>query len=184
MSGRNISSSNCGYISTGLCNGHKSGYKYRNSENQPSDSEQIEENQVQNAIEQHLNYLYIESPYVETPATQRLVVSWGDGTENIEEIDLSVEHNGDTQTWTSVKSEDGVFLYEKAYADGEDGIYTITKLTVKTAEMETSYLLSDLGMEAKFGVNETYEGMSELQRLKDNRMQKQQLMRSSMMLLL
>lgn len=55
-------------------------------ENQPSDSEQIEENQVQNAIEQHLNYLYIESPYVETPATQRLVVSWGDGTENIEEI--------------------------------------------------------------------------------------------------
>ena len=132
-------------------------------ENQPSDSEQIEENQVQNAIEQHLNYLYIESPYVETPATQRLVVSWGDGTENIEEIDLSVEHNGDTQTWTSVKSEDGVFLYEKAYADGEDGIYTITKLTVKTAEMETSYLLSDLGMEAKFGVNETYEGMSELQ---------------------
>lgn len=132
-------------------------------ENQPSDSEQIEENQVQNAIEQHLNYLYIESPYVETPATQRIVVSWGDGTENIEEIDLSVEHNGDTQTWTSVKSEDGVFLYEKAYADGEDGIYTITKLTVKTAEMETSYLLSDLGMEAKFGVNETYEGMSELQ---------------------
>ena len=132
-------------------------------ENQPSDSEQIEENQVQNAIEQHLNYLYIESPYVETPATQRIVVSWGDGTENIEEIDLSVEHNGDTQTWTSIKSEDGVFLYEKAYADGEDGIYTITKLTVKTAEMETSYLLSDLGMEAKFGVNETYEGMSELQ---------------------
>ena len=131
-------------------------------ENQPSDSEQIEENQAQNAIEQHLNYLYIESPYVETPATQRIVVSWGDGTENIEEIDLSVEHNGDTQTWTSVKSEDGVFLYEKAYADGEDGIYTITKLTVKTAEMETSYLLSDLGMEAKFGVNETYEGMSEL----------------------
>lgn len=82
-------------------------------ENQPSDSEQIEENQVQNAIEQHLNYLYIESPYVETPATQRIVVSWGDGTENIEEIDLSVEHNGDTQTWTSVKSEDGVFLYEE-----------------------------------------------------------------------
>ena len=134
-------------------------------ENQLSDSEQIEENQVQNAIEQHLNYLYIESPYVETPATQRIVVSWGDGTENIEEIDLSVEHNGDTQTWTSVKSEDGVFLYEKAYADGEDGIYTITKLTVKTAEMETSYLLSDLGMEAKFGVNEAYEGMSELQPL-------------------
>ena len=134
-------------------------------ENQLSDGEQIEENQVQNAIEQHLNYLYIESPYVETPATQRIVVSWGDGTENIEEIDLSVEHNGDTQTWTSVKSEDGVFLYEKAYADGEDGIYTITKLTVKTAEMETSYLLSDLGMEAKFGVNEAYEGMSELQPL-------------------
>ena len=134
-------------------------------ENQLSDSEQIEENQVQNAIEQHLNYLYIESPYIETPATQRIVVSWGDGTENIEEIDLSVEHNGDTQTWTSVKSEDGVFLYEKAYADGEDGIYTITKLTVKTAEMETSYLLSDLGMEAKFGVNEAYEGMSELQPL-------------------
>ena len=59
-------------------------------ENQPSDSEQIEENQVQNEIEQNLNYLYIESPYVETPATQRIVVSWGDGTENIEEIDLSV----------------------------------------------------------------------------------------------
>ena len=132
-------------------------------ENQASDSVQIDENQVQNAIEQHLNYLYIESPYVETPATQRIVVSWGDGTENVEEIDLTVEHNGDTKTWTSVKSEDGVFLYEKAYADGEDGIYTITKLTVKTAEMETSYLLSDLGMEAKFGVNETYEGMSELQ---------------------
>lgn len=78
MSGRNISSSNCGYISTGLCSGHKVDTNIETVENQPSDSEQIEENQVQNAIEQHLNYLYIESPYVETPATQRICVSWGD----------------------------------------------------------------------------------------------------------
>ena len=58
-------------------------------ENQPSDSEQIEENQVQNAIEQHLNYLYIESTNVKTPATQRILDTCGDGTENIEQIDLN-----------------------------------------------------------------------------------------------
>ena len=122
-----------------------------------------EETEDLNSIEQRLNYLYIENPYVETPATQRIVVSWGDGTEAIEAIDLSVEHNGDIQTWTSQKAEDGTFLYERAFEDGEDGIYTVKKLVVKTADKETEYFLSDLGMEAVFGVNEMYEGISELQ---------------------
>ena len=122
-----------------------------------------EETEDSNSIEQRLNYLYIENPYVETPTTQRIVVSWGDGTEAIEAIDLSVEHNGDIQTWTSQKAEDGTFLYERAFEDGEDGIYTVKKLVVKTADKETEYFLSDLGMEAVFGVNEMYEGISELQ---------------------
>ena len=122
-----------------------------------------EETEDSNSIEQRLNYLYIENPYVETPATQRIVVSWGDGTEAIEAIDLSVEHNGDIQTWTSQKAEDGTFLYERAFEDGQDGIYTVKKLVVKTADKETEYFLSDLGMEAVFGVNEMYEGISELQ---------------------
>ena len=122
-----------------------------------------EETEDSNSIEQRLNYLYIENPYVETPGTQRIVVSWGDGTEAIEAIDLSVEHNGDIQTWTSQKAEDGTFLYERAFEDGQDGIYTVKKLVVKTADKETEYFLSDLGMEAVFGVNEIYEGISELQ---------------------
>ena len=122
-----------------------------------------EETEDSNSIEQRLNYLYIENPYVETPGTQRIVVSWGDGTEAIEAIDLSVEHNGDIQTWTSQKAEDGTFLYEHAFEDGQDGIYTVKKLVVKTADKETEYFLSDLGMEAVFGVNEIYEGISELQ---------------------
>ena len=98
-----------------------------------------EETENQDQIEQRLNYLYIENPYVETPETQRIVVSWGEGTEGIEEIYLSVEHDGETQLWSSQKAEDGTFLYEYAFEDGQDGIYTITKITVKTSDGEAEY---------------------------------------------
>ena len=35
------------------------------------------------STEQRLNYMYIDQPYLETPNTQKVVVSWGDGSEDI-----------------------------------------------------------------------------------------------------
>lgn len=42
------------------------------------------------STEQRLNYMYIDQPYLETPNTQKVVVSWGDGSEGIEQDRKSV----------------------------------------------------------------------------------------------
>ena len=49
------------------------------------DENAVDEKQAA-GTEQRLNYMYIDQPYLETPNTQKVVVSWGDGSEGIEQI--------------------------------------------------------------------------------------------------
>lgn len=41
--------------------------------------------------ENRLNYILVESPYLESPNTQNIVVSWGDGTEQISNMRITVQ---------------------------------------------------------------------------------------------
>lgn len=60
-------------------------------ETAPAESEDTGEDEKQAAgTEQRLNYMYIDQPYLETPNTQKVVVSWGDGSEGIEQMTATV----------------------------------------------------------------------------------------------
>ena len=54
------------------------------------DENAVDEKQAA-GTEQRLNYMYIDQPYLETPNTQKVVVSWGDGSEGIEQMTATVQ---------------------------------------------------------------------------------------------
>lgn len=111
---------------------------------------------------QRLNYLYIEQPYLETPETQKVVVSWGDGTENIEKMEAVVQGTDGQEVWTATKEAETLYLFERSYTEQEKDVYQITELRVTIQGEVSSYSLSDLGVEAEFGVDEAYDGIEQL----------------------
>ena len=106
-----------------------------------------------------LEYLYVENPYLETPSEQNIVVSWGDGSEAIEKLELLYQYNGgEKETATLENKGDGLFLYQKSFTNSESGVYIITDIRVTENGEEFTYNLSQLGIEAAFGVDEYYPG--------------------------
>ena len=115
--------------------------------------------------ESSMNYAYVESPYLQTPETQRIVVSWGTEDEYIEQMVLHVRKDDDTwEDWCISRSEGNLYLFEKYYEDEyQSGTYEVVSISVTENGETTDYALADLGMEAKFGVNQEYDGIDELQ---------------------
>ena len=126
------------------------------------DENAVDEKQAA-GTEQRLNYMYIDQPYLETPNTQKVVVSWGDGSEGIEQMTATVQGPVGEEVWTAVQESDGIYLFERAYTEQERGVYSVTELHVAIAGNVYDYSLADLGIEALFGVDEKYEGIEELQ---------------------
>ena len=106
-----------------------------------------------------LNYIYVESPYLETPAEENIVVSWGDGSENISSMSLvCVKADGSQSEWTNVEREENLFLFNKAFSEKESGTYQFTVLKYVQDDVEYTLDLAELQVKAEFGVNEEYEG--------------------------
>ncbi len=118
-----------------------------------------EDNQTAAAEKGKLNYIYVESPYLETPAEENVVVSWGDGSENISSMTLVCEKaDGSQSEWVNTKQTENLFLFNKAFVEKESGTYQFTLLKYVQDDVEYALDLSELQIEAKFGVNEEYEG--------------------------
>ena len=106
-----------------------------------------------------LNYIYVESPKVTTPGEQNIVVSWGDGTENISEMYLYYYgKNGTEYKLQAVKKIDNTFLFNKPFSKEEEGIYRISKLEYIENNALKACSLANIDAEAYFGVNEQYDG--------------------------
>ena len=112
--------------------------------------------------EQRLNYIYIEKPYLQTPETQNVAVSWGDGTEEIDTMTANVNGPFGEEIWTATKKSEEIYLFEKAYNEQAKGIYQMESLNLTIHGEVHTYKLSELGIEAQFGVDEEYEGIEEL----------------------
>ena len=111
-----------------------------------------------------INYIFVESPYLESPGTERIVVSYGDGSENVEDMSLTVMNvDGKESIWELSANVEQLYLFTNEFADAsETGVYEAVSLNVMCAESEKSIRLSDLGMETLFGVNEEYKGIEAL----------------------
>ena len=126
-------------------------------------SEQPEAEELLSDIE----YIYIESPYLETPGTQRVAISFVEVSDFIDNVSITVKNSdGTEEKWESVDHTDDLYLFEKSYtSDSQSGIYEILSIQAVSGQTEQNLLAADLGIDAKFGVNEEYTGLEELQPL-------------------
>lgn len=130
-------------------------------EKQTSEDSVIEKNADE------INYVFVESPYLESPGTERIAVSYGDGTEEVLDASLTVRDTDGLETvWDLSVSAGQVYLFTYDFQDeSSTGIYEVVSLNITDEEGEKKIELSDSGMEACFGVNEEYDGIEELQPL-------------------
>ena len=114
-----------------------------------------------------MNYILVESPYLESPNTQNIVVSWGDGTEQISNMRITVQkEDGSTEEWTCSNQSGYLYVFSKEYVDeSEQSTYKVTDIRFEENQQEQCFLLTDLNVEAEFGVNKAYDGIGELQPL-------------------
>ena len=115
--------------------------------------------------ENRLNYILVENPYLETPETQNIVVSWGDGTEQIEDMSLTIQkEDGEIEEWTCSNQKGYLYVFSREFSEQEEqSTYKVVDIRFVENEEEQRFLLSDLEVEAEFGVNKAYDGIEELQ---------------------
>ena len=104
--------------------------------------------------------MMVESPYVETPGTQNVVLSLGTGDEQLSDIVLNYKNltTGKAyQTKTAGIEEDMIRFTMDFSENGQAGEYQITSVQFTQEKTKQEILLSDLGMDVRFGVNEQAE---------------------------
>ena len=114
---------------------------------------------------ENINFIYVESIYLKTPGTQRIVVAFENDLKSIQSLTLTVKDSyGNSEEWPLVTEKDGVYLFEKYFSgDAYTGTYQAISLNLIDANEEHILNLSDKDLQAEFGVNEVYEGAEELQ---------------------
>ena len=141
-----------------------------NCENSIAITENAEKDIQDTVTDPRLNYIYVEQPYLESPDTQKIAVSWGDGTENITEMSAVVSGPEGEEIWYASEETDTIYLFDRAYTEQEKGIYQITELNLVIQGVTYTYSLAELGAETVFGVDEEYEGIEQLSLVDDEGM--------------
>ncbi len=106
------------------------------------DEGEVQENLVsketEDEIEQQMNWTYVESSYLVTPGIQRIVVSWGEDAESVDDMTLKVQgSNGIQEEWAISNAVNNLYLFEKEFTDeSQSGTYEATELTVKVGTSE------------------------------------------------
>ena len=85
---------------------------------------------VLNALEKEkVNYFYVGVPYLETPAEEEFVASFGDGTENISSMKLIVQKNdGSTMEIENVNRVGELYHFKRSFTEAESGVYSVTEI--------------------------------------------------------
>ena len=107
-----------------------------------------------------LNYMMVESPYVETPGIQNVVLSLGTGNEQISGIVLKYQNltTGKTYQAKAAGTEEDMTRFTMDFSrNGQAGEYQITSVQFTQEKTKQEILLSDLEMDVRFGVNEQAE---------------------------
>lgn len=127
------------------------------TETETAETETAETETVQAA---ELNYMMVESPYVETPGTQNVVLSLGTGDEQLSDIVLNYKNltTGKAYQTKAAGIEEDMIRFTMDFSEnGQAGEYQITSVQFTQEKTKQEILLSDLGMDVRFGVNEQAE---------------------------
>lgn len=115
----------------------------------------------------NINFVYIESPYLETPAVQRIVFYFDKKITGAEKISLTVADSaGSQEDWELSKQEGNLYLFEKEYtSEVYTDTYKAVSLKIQGKDSKIVLDLDELDVDAEFGVNKEYSGINELQAL-------------------
>lgn len=113
--------------------------------------------------ENTINFVYVESPYLETPDTQRIVFMFDKQITGADAITLTVEDSaGNAEEWELSRQEDNLYLFEKEYSgDAYSDTYRAVSLNLYGENTDT-IILEEQEIEAQFGVDQEYSGIEEL----------------------
>ena len=130
-------------------------------EEQPGETDTYPKEQIE---DNELHYIYIESPYLETPAIQRIVFSFETAFAEYDRISITVLSSAGTEEeWELAKNVDNLYLFEKQYADEKTSeTYEVTSFNIERNGAVEKIAVDAMETKAQFGVNQEYEGIDEL----------------------
>ena len=106
-----------------------------------------------------INYVGVDYPYLATPADQNIVISYGDGSENVSDARIVIrKDDGGTLEMELSKKEGELFLFTYSFDETASGVYELVDFIYTQDGVEQTIHLSDIGIESVFGVNEEYPG--------------------------
>ena len=109
-----------------------------------------------------VNYFLVESPFIQAPATQKFVFSFGDGTQNISSMSLFFQRdNGVEQEISLTTKQNNLYVFEHSFNNADIGTYRVTKIQYTLDNQIYEIVLSDMQIDARFGVNMQYDGYGE-----------------------
>ena len=125
----------------------------------PADETTVSENNEDAFGEKgKLNYLYLESKYIESPGEQTVLVGYGDEETVIEKGVLEVRNyrTKETVSYSSTETMDNTVLFQMPFTETQQGIYEVIAVVITTADGEEKRVaLSETGMaNVYFGVDE------------------------------
>lgn len=122
----------------------------------PIEQESEDQKIISNGL---LNYVGIDKPYLTSPDTQKIVVSYGDGTETISEAKIVYQKADGTILEDQMASrQEELFLFEHSFLNEDRGTYTLRQFVYVENGVEQTIELQDIGIGAMFGVDEEYPG--------------------------
>ena len=130
-----------------------------------------EQNNVEDSIPEEKNiivqpgdsslveYFYVGSPYLTTPATQQFILSFGTGAEGITSVKLEYQKDGEEELSLDVaRQQSNLYVFERSFTEAESGTYKVNGFTYVIDNQTYEVSFSDLEMDIRFGVNQEYEG--------------------------
>jgi len=109
-----------------------------------------------------VNYFYVGYPYLQAPASQEFVLSFGTGTENISRIVLKYQKdNGNLIELENSRQSGELYVFKKDFTESDKGTYKVIGFSYFVDSQEYTISFSDLEMDVRFGVNQEYDGFGE-----------------------
>ncbi len=136
----------------------------QSEEEEQSTEDLAEESDTYSEEQNNIHYIYIESPYLETPGTQRIVFSFENAFADYEGISITVMNSeGAQEDWAVSRNVDNLYLFEKEFDDETStGVYRVVSFNIDRGGEIDRIDVDAIETEAQFGVNQEYQGIDEL----------------------
>ena len=106
-----------------------------------------------------VEYFYVGSPYLQTPAAQQFVLSFKNEINGIQKVQVQYQKDGGAEISLDFSNhQNGLYVFNKTFSESESGSYKVTGFTYVVGEQEYKVNFSDLQMDIRFGVNQEYDG--------------------------